>query len=152
MIQMEVVLKASLGNTYYGESGISQNMLSSDSPNRLKLGHSLCFPTPLYLYKVGNPPSRSFDVLQGSLHRRPIAVQYRRRRFIGQDVLNRATSWTILSVVKVLPIQFSARCKCYTELDGASQNNSGGLALMQIAYDQIRLYRQALFDQNASLW
>jgi hypothetical protein len=90
-IQMEVILKASLGNTYYGESGISQNMLSSDSPNRLKLGHSLCFPTPLYLYKVGNPPSRSFDVLQGSLHRRPIAVQYRRRRFIGQDVLNRAT-------------------------------------------------------------
>src|SRR6266567_4107607 len=35
---------------------------------------------------------------------------------------------------------------------GALQNDSGGLALMQIAYDQIRLYRQALFDQNASLW
>jgi hypothetical protein len=25
MIQMEVVLKASLGNTYYSESGLSQN-------------------------------------------------------------------------------------------------------------------------------
>jgi rhamnogalacturonyl hydrolase YesR len=35
---------------------------------------------------------------------------------------------------------------------GALQNDSGGLAIMQIAYDQIRLYRQALFDQNASLW
>jgi hypothetical protein len=35
---------------------------------------------------------------------------------------------------------------------GALQNDSGGLALLQIAYDQIRLYRQALFDPNASLW
>lgn len=35
---------------------------------------------------------------------------------------------------------------------GALQNDSGGLAIVQIAYDQIRLYRQALFDQNASLW
>src|SRR6266403_2686222 len=35
---------------------------------------------------------------------------------------------------------------------GALQNDSGGLAILQIAYDQIRLYRQALFDQNVSLW
>ena len=35
---------------------------------------------------------------------------------------------------------------------GALQNDSGGLALLQIAYDQISLYRQALFDQNVSLW
>lgn len=35
---------------------------------------------------------------------------------------------------------------------GALQNDSGGLALMQIAYDQIRLYRSALFDSNVSLW
>jgi hypothetical protein len=35
---------------------------------------------------------------------------------------------------------------------GALQNDSGGQAIMQIAYDQIRLYRDALFDQNVSLW
>jgi len=32
---------------------------------------------------------------------------------------------------------------------GALQNDIG---LLQIAYDQIRLYRQALFDQNVNLW
>ncbi|KAH9991633.1 glycosyl hydrolase family 88-domain-containing protein [Russula compacta] len=35
---------------------------------------------------------------------------------------------------------------------GALQNDSGGLALLQTAYDQIRLYRSALFDSNVSLW
>jgi len=35
---------------------------------------------------------------------------------------------------------------------GALQNDSGGLAILQIAYDQILLYRQALFDQDVSLW
>lgn len=35
---------------------------------------------------------------------------------------------------------------------GALQNDSGGLAILQIAYDQIRLYRDALFDQDVSLW
>jgi rhamnogalacturonyl hydrolase YesR len=35
---------------------------------------------------------------------------------------------------------------------GALQNDSGGLAILQIAYDQIRLYRDALFDADASLW
>ena len=35
---------------------------------------------------------------------------------------------------------------------GALQNDSGGLALLQIAYDQIRLYRDALFDEDVSLW
>ena len=35
---------------------------------------------------------------------------------------------------------------------GALQNDSGGLAILQIAYDQIRLYREALFDQNVNLW
>jgi hypothetical protein len=35
---------------------------------------------------------------------------------------------------------------------GALQNDSGGLELLQIAYDQIRLYREALFDADASLW
>ena len=35
---------------------------------------------------------------------------------------------------------------------GAIQNDSGGLALLQIAYDQIRLYREALFDADVSLW
>jgi hypothetical protein len=35
---------------------------------------------------------------------------------------------------------------------GALQNGDGGQALLQIAYDQIRLYREALFDANVSLW
>ena len=35
---------------------------------------------------------------------------------------------------------------------GAVQNDGGGLALLQIAYDQIRLYRDALFDSDVSLW
>lgn len=35
---------------------------------------------------------------------------------------------------------------------GALQNDSGGRALLQIAYDQIRLYREALFDSDVSLW
>jgi len=35
---------------------------------------------------------------------------------------------------------------------GALQNDGGGQALLQIAYDQIRLYRDALFDVNVSLW
>lgn len=35
---------------------------------------------------------------------------------------------------------------------GALQNDDGGLALLQIAYDQIRLYRDALFDADVSLW
>lgn len=35
---------------------------------------------------------------------------------------------------------------------GALQNDSGGLAILQIAYEQILLYRQALFDQDVSLW
>ncbi|KAI0253048.1 glycosyl hydrolase family 88-domain-containing protein [Lactifluus subvellereus] len=35
---------------------------------------------------------------------------------------------------------------------GALQNDSGGQALLQTAYDQIRLYRNALFDANVSLW
>ena len=35
---------------------------------------------------------------------------------------------------------------------GALQNDSGGQALLQVAYDQIRLYRDALFDANVSLW
>lgn len=35
---------------------------------------------------------------------------------------------------------------------GALQNDSGGLAILQIAYEQILLYRQALFDENVSLW
>ncbi|KAI9511275.1 Six-hairpin glycosidase [Russula earlei] len=35
---------------------------------------------------------------------------------------------------------------------GALQNDVGGHALLQIAYDQIRLYRDALFDADASLW
>lgn len=35
---------------------------------------------------------------------------------------------------------------------GALQDDAGGLALLQIAYDQIRLYRDALFDSNVSLW
>ncbi|KAH9963384.1 Six-hairpin glycosidase [Lactifluus volemus] len=35
---------------------------------------------------------------------------------------------------------------------GALQNDSGGKALLQTAYDQVRLYRDALFDSNASLW
>jgi len=35
---------------------------------------------------------------------------------------------------------------------GALQNDDGGLALLRIAYDQIRLYRNALFDADVSLW
>jgi len=35
---------------------------------------------------------------------------------------------------------------------GALQDDAGGLALLQAAYDQIRLYRDALFDSNVSLW
>jgi len=35
---------------------------------------------------------------------------------------------------------------------GALQSDGGGLALLQIAYDQIRLYRDALFDSDVSLW
>lgn len=35
---------------------------------------------------------------------------------------------------------------------GALQDDAGGLALLQVAYDQIRLYRDALFDANVSLW
>lgn len=35
---------------------------------------------------------------------------------------------------------------------GALQNGDGGQALLQIAYDQIRLYREALFDSDVSLW
>jgi len=35
---------------------------------------------------------------------------------------------------------------------GALQNGDGGQALLQIAYDQIRLYRDALFDADVSLW
>lgn len=35
---------------------------------------------------------------------------------------------------------------------GALQNDDGGQALLQIAYDQIRLYRDALFDADVSLW
>ncbi|KAN0140218.1 Six-hairpin glycosidase-like protein [Lactarius tabidus] len=35
---------------------------------------------------------------------------------------------------------------------GALQNGAGGRALLQIAYDQIRLYREALFDADVSLW
>ena len=35
---------------------------------------------------------------------------------------------------------------------GALQNDTGGLALLQIAYDQISLYRDALFDADVSLW
>jgi hypothetical protein len=35
---------------------------------------------------------------------------------------------------------------------GALQNDSGGMALLQTAYDQVRLYRDALFDANVSLW
>jgi hypothetical protein len=35
---------------------------------------------------------------------------------------------------------------------GALQNDSGGQALLQTAYDQVRLYRDALFDANVSLW
>jgi|SRR5712672_741909 len=35
---------------------------------------------------------------------------------------------------------------------GALQNDGGGLALLRIAYDQIRLYREALFDADVSLW
>lgn len=35
---------------------------------------------------------------------------------------------------------------------GVLQNDDGGQALLQIAYDQIRLYRDALFDVDASLW
>ena len=34
---------------------------------------------------------------------------------------------------------------------GAVQGGGGGLALLQIAYDQIRLYRNALFDSSVSL-
>ncbi|KAI9449496.1 Six-hairpin glycosidase [Lactarius psammicola] len=34
----------------------------------------------------------------------------------------------------------------------APPNDDGGLALLQIAYDQIRLYRDALFDADVSLW
>lgn len=35
---------------------------------------------------------------------------------------------------------------------GALQNDDGGQALLQIAYDQISLYRDALFDADVSLW
>ena len=35
---------------------------------------------------------------------------------------------------------------------GALQGGGGGLALLQTAYDQISLYRDALFDSNVSLW
>ncbi|KAH9059347.1 Six-hairpin glycosidase, partial [Lactarius vividus] len=36
---------------------------------------------------------------------------------------------------------------------GVLQNDDyGGLALLQVAYDQIRLYRDALFDADANLW
>lgn len=35
---------------------------------------------------------------------------------------------------------------------GALQGGGGGPALLQIAYDQIRLYRNALFDSDVSLW
>jgi Glycosyl Hydrolase Family 88 len=35
---------------------------------------------------------------------------------------------------------------------GALQNDSRGNVLLQTAYDQVRLYRDALFDANASLW
>lgn len=35
---------------------------------------------------------------------------------------------------------------------GALQGDAGGLSLLQIAYDQIRLYRNALFDSDVSLW
>jgi len=35
---------------------------------------------------------------------------------------------------------------------GALQDDDGGQALLQIAYDQIRLYRDALFDEDVSLW
>ena len=35
---------------------------------------------------------------------------------------------------------------------GALQGGDGGQALLQIAYDQIRLYRDALFDADVSLW
>ncbi|KAI0260506.1 Six-hairpin glycosidase-like protein [Gloeopeniophorella convolvens] len=35
---------------------------------------------------------------------------------------------------------------------GALQADAGGPALLQIAYDQVRLYRDALFDVDVSLW
>ncbi|KAI0299748.1 hypothetical protein B0F90DRAFT_587860 [Multifurca ochricompacta] len=33
----------------------------------------------------------------------------------------------------------------------ALQNDIGGQALLQIAYDRVRLYREALFDEDVSL-
>ena len=35
---------------------------------------------------------------------------------------------------------------------GVLQDDDGGQTLLQIAYDQISLYRDALFDADVSLW